>query len=130
MKKKTGSRNARLERIQVRLRRAQTALRLNAALWLATGAWYVWRMIADGNTLAAGYVFLFFLISASLLLLGATILEWRYAWVYAASIAIVVLNLLLTFFGFPELPFLLAGVLNLVVLAGLIPLRAHYREYA
>ena len=99
---------------------------INFVLWLAIGAFYVYRMVEDNNGWTSVMVAFFFVVAASSLLFAARILDQRGGQVYYSLIAITIVNILLTFFGFQDFPFIIVALLDVFILANLIPLKDHY----
>lgn len=99
---------------------------INFVLWLAIGAFYVYRMVEDNNGWTSAMVAFFFVVAASSLLFAVRVLNQHGGQVYFSLIAITVVNILLTLFGFQDFPFIIIALLDVVILANLIPLKDHY----
>lgn len=99
---------------------------INFVLWLAIGAFYVYRMVEDNNGWTSAMVAFFFVVAASSLLFAVRVLNQHGGQVYFSLIAITVVNILLTLFGFQDFPFIIIALLDIVILANLIPLKDHY----
>ena len=99
---------------------------INFTFWLAMGVFYVYRMVEDNNGWTSAMVAFFFVVAASSLLFAARVLNQHGRQVYFSLIAITVVNILLTLFGFQDFPFIIIALLDVVILANLIPLKDHY----
>ena len=121
-KTKKRTRETYLSRILV----ARILFSINSFLWLVMGGLFVYKMIEDENGWSAALVAFFFLVMALSMLIAARIIDQRELWVYVTCIVIAVLNVLLTFVGFPDVLYIIVGLLDLFLLANLIPLKSHY----
>ena len=121
-KTKKRTRETYLSRILV----ARILFSINSFLWLVMGGLFVYKMIEDENGWSAALVAFFFLVTALSMLIAARIIDQRELWVYVTCIVIAVLNVLLTFVGFPDVLYIIVGLLDLFLLANLIPLKSHY----
>ncbi|MBN8579305.1 MAG: hypothetical protein J0L96_01445 [Anaerolineae bacterium] len=121
-KTKKRTRETYLSRILV----ARILFSINSFLWLVMGGLFVYKMIEDGNGWSSALVAFFFLVMALSMLIAARIIDQRELWVYVTCIVIAVLNVLLTFVGFPDVLYIIVGLLDLFLLANLIPLKSHY----
>jgi len=121
-KTKKRTRETYLSRILV----ARILFSINSFLWLVMGGLFVYKMIEDGNGWSSALVAFFFLVMALSMLIAARIIDQRELWVYVTCIVIAVLNVLLTFVGFPDVLYIIVGLLDLFLLANLIPLKNHY----
>ena len=121
-KTKKRTRETYLSRILV----ARILFSINSVLWLVMGGLFVYKMIEDGNGWSSALVAFFFLVMALSMLIAARIIDQRELWVYVTCIVIAVLNVLLTFVGFPDVLYIIVGLLDLFLLANLIPLKSHY----
>lgn len=99
---------------------------VNFALWLVLGAYYVYKMVEDNNGWISAMVGFFFLVAALSLLFAARFLDQHGKHIYFTLIFISGLNILLTLFGFQDFPFIIVALLDVVILANLIPLKDHY----
>lgn len=99
---------------------------INSALWLGLGGFYVYKMVEDNNGWTSAMVGFFFLVAALSFLLAARILDQQGKHVYFTLIFISGLNILLTLFGFQDFPFIIIALLDVLILANLIPLKDHY----
>lgn len=121
-KTKKRTRETYLSRILV----ARILFSINSFLWLVMGGLFVYKMIEDGNGWSSALVAFFFLVMALSMLIAARIIDQRELWVYVTCIVIAVLNVLLTFVGFPDVLYIIVGLLDLFLLTNLIPLKNHY----
>ena len=121
-KTKKRTRETYLSRILV----ARILFSINSFLWLVMGGLFVYKMIEDENGWSAALVAFFFLVTALSMLIAARIIDQRELWVYITCIVITVINVLLTFVGFPDILYIIVGLLDLFLLANLIPLKAYY----
>jgi len=121
-KTKKRTRETYLSRILV----ARILFSINSFLWLVMGGLFVYKMIENGNGWSSALVAFFFLVMALSMLIAARIIDQRELWVYVTCIVIAVLNVLLTFVGFPDVLYIIVGLLDLFLLANLIPLKSHY----
>lgn len=121
-KTKKCTRETYLSRILV----ARILFSINSFLWLVMGGLFVYKMIEDGNGWSSALVAFFFLVMALSMLIAARIIDQRELWVYVTCIVIAVLNVLLTFVGFPDVLYIIVGLIDLFLLANLIPLKSHY----
>jgi len=114
------------ELVERRKRTIRVLLYLNSAVWLLNGGNFVYKMLADSNTVTAGLVAFFFLINILALILIARILEDREKWVYVTALVILGLSTLLIFIGFPDILDALSLLINAAIFINLIPLKAYY----
>ena len=121
-KTKKRTRETYLSRILI----ARILFSINSFLWLVMGGLFVYKMIEDENGWSSALVAFFFLVMALSMLIAARIIDQRELWVYVICIVIAVLNALLTFVGFPDVLYIIVGLLDLFLLANLIPLKSHY----
>lgn len=100
---------------------------LNTALWLLLSLNTVVSMIDDNN---AGFpialVAFFLLLNVASLFFGGRLLNQAENWTYIFAIIVVVLNILLTFTGIPELLYVAALVIDGIILSMLISIRGIY----
>jgi hypothetical protein len=121
-KTKKRTRETYLSRILI----ARILFSINSFLWLVMGGLFVYKMIEDENGWSAALVAFFFLVTSLSMLIAARIIDQRELWVYVTCIVITVINVLLTFVGFPDVLYIIVGLLDLFLLANLIPLKAYY----
>lgn len=121
-KTKKRTRETNLSRILV----ARILFYLNSFLWLAAGGLFVYKMVEDENGWSAALVAFFFLVMALSMLIAARIIDQREFWVYVACIVIAAINVFVTFVGFPDILYIIIALLDLFLLANLIPLKAYY----
>ncbi|MBV6393062.1 MAG: hypothetical protein KPEEDBHJ_02292 [Anaerolineales bacterium] len=111
---------------QSRILIARILFHVNFLLWLGMGVFYVYKIAEDGNAWPAVMVSFFFCVAAFSLLFAAQILSRRGKRIYFTLVFVAGLNVFLTFFGFQDFPFIIAALLDIVILANLIPLKDHY----
>ncbi|MBL8051574.1 MAG: hypothetical protein JNM46_10165 [Anaerolineales bacterium] len=99
---------------------------LNAIVWVVIGVLFVGEMVLVGNTVSAALVAFFFLINILALLACIKLLEQREKWVYFTILIITILNLGLTFLGFPEFLYLLSLVFDVLLVINIIPLKKYF----
>jgi|GEM_PF-1170002 hypothetical protein len=99
---------------------------LNAIVWIVIGVLFVGEMVLVGNTISAALVAFFFLINILALLACAKLLEQREKWIYFTIIFITLLNLGLTFTGYPEFFYLAALSCDVLILFNIIPLKKYF----
>lgn len=105
---------------------ARILFHANFVLWLALGVFYVYKMVEDSNSWTAAMVGFFFLTAALSLLFGARVLNQHGTRIYFSVIFIAAFNIFLAVFGFPDFFFIIVALLDVVILANLIPLKDHY----
>lgn len=99
---------------------------INSFLWLVMGGLFVYKMVEDGNGWSSTLVAFFFLMMILSMIIAARIVDQREIWVYVTCIVITVINIFLTFVGFPDILYIIVALLDLFLLANLIPLKDHY----
>ncbi len=99
---------------------------INSFLWLVMGGLFVYKMVEDGNGWSSALVAFFFLMMILSMIIAARIVDQREIWVYVTCIVITVINIFLTFVGFPDILYIIVALLDLFLLANLIPLKDHY----
>ncbi|MBK6795151.1 MAG: hypothetical protein IPG80_21990 [Anaerolineales bacterium] len=114
------------ETYQARILVARIMFYVNFALWIIVGILYVAKMIQDQNGLSAALVGFFFLFSAMTLFIAARMLDQREKWSYITILVLTILNLLLTFTGYPDFTYILATLFDIIILTNLIPLKPFY----
>ncbi|GAB1469251.1 hypothetical protein MASR2M66_01270 [Chloroflexota bacterium] len=123
---KRDRKKARRQQVQDRIHLVRALFHINSIVWLLIGIWFVWQMYEDGNRWSALYVFLFFVCAAGLLQVGVYFLKQPDSLGYSLVIAATVINLLLTFFSIQNFLFVPALLLDLIILAILIPLKSYF----
>ncbi len=99
---------------------------INSFLWLVMGGLFVYKMVEDGNGWSSALVAFFFLMMILSMIIAARIVDQREIWVYVTCIVITVINIFLTFVGFPDILYIIVALLDLFLLVNLIPLKDHY----
>ena len=111
-----------------RIATAQSLFYVNAALWLLSGGIFVYSMLEDKNGWTSALPAFFFVLVILSLVSGARMLAQRERWVFITAIVIVLVNLLLTLIGFPDILFILAAVMDILILVSLFTIRSHYSK--
>lgn len=114
------------EFITRRKKYARFLFTINAVVWIVIGVLFVGEMVLVGNTISAALVAFFFLINILALFSCIKLLEQREKWVYFTLLIIPLLNLALSFTGYPEFLYLLALVIDVLVFFNILPLKKHY----
>lgn len=99
---------------------------LNAIVWIIIGVLFVGEMVLVGNTISAALVAFFFVINILALFACAKLLEQKEKWIYFTLIIITLLNLGLTFTGYPEFLYLVALGCDVLILFNILPLKKHF----
>lgn len=99
---------------------------LNTVLWLVISFFFLGEMLLDDNGLSILLVGFFFLVNLLALFLGGKLLDPSEKWTYIFALLVVVLNIGLTFTGVPELLYVTALVIDVIILGVLISLRKIY----
>jgi hypothetical protein len=99
---------------------------LNAIVWIVIGVLFVGEMVLVGNTVSSALVAFFFLINILALFACSKLLEQREKWIYFTLIIITILNVGLTFTGYPEFFYLLSLALDVLILFNVIPLKKYF----
>lgn len=114
------------EFIARRKKYARVLFILNAIVWIVIGVLFVGEMILVGNTISAALVAFFFVINILALFACAKLLEQREKWIYFTIIIITLLNLGLTFTGYPDFFYLVALSCDVLILLNVIPLKKYF----
>ena len=111
-----------------RIATAQSLFYVNAALWLLSGGIFVYSMLEDKNGWTTALPAFFFVLVILSLVAGARMLVQRERWVFITAIVIVLVNLLLTLIGFPDILFILTALMDILILVSLFTIRSHYSK--
>lgn len=114
------------ETFQARILIARVMLSINMLLWLVSGVIFIYRMLEDQNTWPVVLVVILFLFAVASLFTVARIIAQAEKWVFAASLFLVGVNLLMTFIGYPDFLFILATILDFALLANILALRPYF----
>ncbi|MBL8091477.1 MAG: hypothetical protein KF758_08780 [Anaerolineales bacterium] len=114
------------EYITQRKKYARLLFTINAIVWIVIGILFVYEMVIVGNTVSAALVAFFFLINVLVLLACAKLLEQREKWIYFTLIIITLVNIGLTFTGYPEFLYLLSLAFDVLILFNVIPLKKYF----
>ena len=85
-------------------------------------------MLEDKNGWTSALPAFFFVLVILSLVAGARMLAQRERWVYITAIVIVLVNLLLTLIGFPDILFILTALMDILILVSLFTIRSHYSK--
>ncbi|MBL8063498.1 MAG: hypothetical protein JNK32_10790 [Anaerolineales bacterium] len=121
---KKRTRETYLSRIMI----ARIMFYVNTALWLVMGSISVWKMLEDQNDWTAALVAFFFLFAAFTLFVGARIVDQRGRPIFIIILCITGLNILLTFFGYPDFTYIIATLFDFIILGNIIPLKSYYDQ--
>jgi hypothetical protein len=105
---------------------ARFLLVFNAIVWIVIGFLFVGEMVLMGNTISSALVAFFFIFNILALLACAKLLEQREKWIYFTIILIILLNLGLTFTGYPKFLYSLALITDILILFNVIPLKKYF----
>lgn len=114
------------EFISRRKKYASVLFILNAIIWIVIGVLFVGEMVLVGNTISAALVAFFFVINILALFACTKLLEQKEKWIYFTIIIITLLNLGLTFTGYPEFFYLLSLTFDVLILFNVIPLKKYF----
>ena len=99
----------------------------NAIFWLFMSLSTLLNMIDDGNQgFAVGLVGFFLLMNVLALFFGGKLLDQTETWTYIFAIVVALLNTALAFTGVPDIPYVIAMVVDVITLLVLISLRSIY----
>jgi len=102
---------------------ARALFYLNTALWLLLSLNILAEMILDNNELSVLLVGFFLLINMIFMFVGGRLVNMAEKWAYIAALVIVILNIVLTFTGVPELLYVTALFIDIIILGILISIR-------
>lgn len=103
---------------------------LNALVWLVNGGIFIYKMVADSNTVTAAMVSFFFFVNILALIVAARIIDDRQRWVYATALIIAGVSTLMLALGVPDVFDAISLIINLIIFANLIPLKSFYYKEA
>lgn len=100
---------------------------LNAAFWLVLSVNTLTSMIVDGNQgFPIALVAFFLLVNVLALFFSGRLLDQNEKWTYIFALVVAILNTALSFTGVPDLLYVAAFVIDLIILFVLISLRNIY----
>jgi hypothetical protein len=100
---------------------------LNAAFWLVLSINTLASMIVDGNQgFPIVLVAFFLLVNVLALFFSGRLLDQNEKWTYIFALVVAILNTALSFTGVPDLLYVAAFVIDLIILFALISLRNIY----
>jgi|GEM_PF-6759892 len=105
---------------------ARMLFSINAVLWLASGGYYVYKMIEDKNGWTSVMVAFFFLVAALSHLMAVRILNQQGNHIFLTLVLLMGLNIFQAFFGFQDFIFIIIALLDVIILVNLIPLKGYY----
>lgn len=126
---KTSKKRSR-ETILGRIAIARVLFYADAGLWLGMGGFFLYKMFQDGNDLSTALVAFFFLITILSLVVAARLVDEQEKWVFVTDLSITGINLLLSFTGFPAFLYIIACLLDVILLVNLISLKSYYYKEA
>jgi hypothetical protein len=105
---------------------ARVLFYLNAVLWLILSLKTLVDMLLDNNGLSMLLVGIFLLINIAVMFVSGKMLDQNEKWTYIFALVVVVLNIGLAFTGVPELLYVTALIIDVIILWVLISLRNIY----
>jgi len=99
---------------------------LNAVFWLFLSIYTITDMIMDGNELSVFLVGFFLLVNVAALFFSGKLLDQNEKLTYIFALIVIVLNIGLAFTGVPELLYVTALVIDVLILLVLISLKNIY----
>ncbi len=99
---------------------------LNAVFWLFLSIYTITNMIMDGNELSVFLVGFFLLVNVAALFFSGKLLDQNEKLTYIFALIVIVLNIGLAFTGVPELLYVTALVIDVLILLVLISLKNIY----
>lgn len=105
---------------------ARVLFYLNTILWLVISIGILVDMLLDNNGLSILLVGFFLLVNVTAMFFGGKMLDQKEKWTYIFALVVVVLNIGLAFTGVPELLYVTALVIDVIILWVLISLRNIY----
>lgn len=109
-----------------RKRLAHFLFYLNALVWTVIGILMIVEMLIAKNTISTALVAFFFLINITALFACAKLLEQKEKWVFVTVLAIPILNIALSFTGYPEFLYILAFMIDVLTIITIFPLKKYY----
>lgn len=126
MKKKQTSKQRAQEFITNRKNLLRFFFMLNAIVWLVIGVLLIIEMLIAKNTVSTVLVAIFLLFNVLTLLVGSKLLDQKEKWVFIVLLVIPVLNMLLSFTGYPSFLYIFAFILDVCIILTVISLKKHY----
>lgn len=105
---------------------ARILFSINAVLWLASGAYYVYKMIEDKNGWTSALVAFFFIIAIFSQLMAVRLLKQQGSHIFLTLMLLMGLNIFQAFFGFQDFIFIIIALLDVIILVNLIPLKGYF----
>ena len=106
---------------------ARVLFYLNAAFWLYLSLNTLAGMIVDGNSgFSTTLVGFFLLVNVLALFFSGRLLDQNETWTYIFALVVVLLNTALSFTGVPDLLYIIALVIDVIILVMLISMRKIY----
>ena len=105
---------------------ARVLFYLNAVLWLILSLKTLVDLLLDNNGLSMLLVGIFLLINIAVMFVSGKMLDQNEKWTYIFALVVVVLNIGLAFTGVPELLYVTALIIDVIILWVLISLRNIY----
>ncbi len=99
---------------------------LNAVFWLFLSIYTITDMIMDGNELSVFLVGFFLMVNVAALFFSGKLLDQNEKLTYIFALIVIVLNIGLAFTGVPELLYVTALVIDVLILLVLISLKNIY----
>lgn len=109
-----------------RKRLARFLFYLNVLVWIAIGLLMIIEMLIAKNTISTALVAFFFLINILALFACAKLLEQREKWVFITILTIPILNILLSYTSYPKFLYILALIVDVLIIITVIPLKKYY----
>lgn len=126
MKKKQTSKQRAQEFITNRKNLLRFFFMLNTIVWLVIGVLLIIEMLIAKNTVSTVLVAIFLLFNVLTLLVGSKLLDQKEKWVFIVLLVIPVLNMLLSFTGYPSFLYIFAFILDVCIILTVISLKKHY----
>jgi hypothetical protein len=111
-----------------RKRLARFLFYTNAVVWTVIGVLMIVEMLIAKNTISTALVAFFFLINITALFACAKLLEQKEKWVFVVIAVIPILNILLSFTGYPKFLYILTFIIDVLILVTVISLRNYYLD--
>ncbi|MCB0100757.1 MAG: hypothetical protein H6635_11685 [Anaerolineales bacterium] len=105
---------------------ARILFSINAVLWLASGAYYVYKMIEDKNGWTSALVAFFFIIAIFSHLMAVRLLKQQGSHIFLTLMLLMGLNIFQAFFGFQDFIFIIIALLDVIILVNLMPLKGYF----
>ncbi len=106
---------------------ARALFYLNAALWLFLSLNTLADMILDYNEgVSIAMVGFFLLVNLLALFFGGRLLNQTETWTYIFALVVAILNIVLSFTGVPDLLYVTALIIDVIILGVLISIRGTY----